>query len=118
MLVRANWTLARSTFTAASHLHGGARQLALDHPVLLPSERGRRPRAQHRHAPSGHAAEVEEVHAQVGAERDRAGQLQPAHRADRPPAPDDGKRALVEVAERLTGPGLDPAGDVARLLDG
>src|SRR5687767_6372654 len=99
MLVSANWALAKSTFTTGSHLDALARQLALDHPALLPSERARHPGADHGHAPSGHAAEVEQVHAEIGRERDRPGQLEAAHRADRAAAADDRERALVEVAE-------------------
>ena len=99
MLVSANCSRARSTFTR-SHPDPRVRKLSLDHPALFSAEGGRGPRARDRHAPPGHATEVEEVHAEVGQERERAGQLEAAERADRAPAADDRERALVEVAER------------------
>src|ERR1700749_4867243 len=99
MLVSANWARARSTFTVASHVDVVARQLALDDPALFPPESGRDPRAHHGHSPSGHAAEIEEVHTEIRRERDRPGQLQAADRADRAAAADDRERTLVEVAE-------------------
>ena len=103
-----------------SHADVSGRQLALDDPALLSPEGGRGPRAQHGHAPSGYAAEVEQVHAQVGRERERPGQLEAADRADRPPAADDRERPLVEVLVRrgrARGAGGDPVCDVTRLLD-
>ena len=120
MLVRANWARARSTFTTAHTLTRGRGSSRSITRLCSRPNRGRRPRGDHRHAPARHASEVEEVHAEIGRERDRARQLEAADRADRAPAADDGQRPLVEVAERLDGAGAtggDPARDMARLLD-
>ena len=121
MLVSANWMRARSTFTTLRPgrvVRGSSRSM-----IRLFSV----PKAADAHAatdgdaPSGHAAEIEEVHAQVGRERQRAGQLEAADLADRSPAADHRQRALVEVLEWSLRAGRavrDPLRDVPRLLDG
>ena len=76
MLVSANWSRARSTFTIASHVDAGARQLALDDPALLAPESGRGPRA-HRRPRAVRARRRGRTGARRGRSRTRAARTAP-----------------------------------------
>ena len=96
------------------------REGAVDHRTLRTVGTRGDPVRDQSQTPSHAAAEVVEMDSEVGGERHPARELHRPDRADRPAAPHDGQRALVEVAERRDRPrsaGADRLCDMVRLLD-